>query len=77
MTRNITFAVDDEILQKVRVLAAHRRTSVNALVRDYLKSLVGKDSEMDEARAKLLRLAEERAGDMGTKSWKREDLYDR
>ncbi len=77
MTRNITFAVDDEILQKVRVLAAHRRTSVNALVRDYLKSLVGKDSEMDEARAKLLKLAEERAGDMGTKSWKREDLYDR
>ena len=77
MTRNITFAVDDEILQKVRVLAAHRRTSVNELVRDYLKSLVGKDSEMDEARAKLLKLAEERAGDMGTKSWKREDLYDR
>ncbi|MDO8359109.1 MAG: DUF6364 family protein [Devosia sp.] len=77
MTKNITLAVDEAVLAKVKVLAAQRQTSVNGLVRDYLESLITKERHVDEARAKLLRLAQERAGDMGTRSWKREDLYDR
>ena len=29
MTRNLTLAIDDELLDKVRLLAAMKRTSVN------------------------------------------------
>ena len=51
--KNITLTVDDQTLEKVRVLAAQRRTSVNALVRDYLGSLVAKETRTDEARERL------------------------
>lgn len=77
MARNITLSVDDDVLEEVKVLAAKRRTSVNGLVRDYLGSLVAKERATDEARAKLLQLAREKAGDMGDKSWKRDAIYDR
>ena len=75
--KNITLSVDEAILDKVRIVAAQRKTSVNGLVRDYLESLSAKSSEADDARAELLRLVDEKNGDMGSKRWKREDLYDR
>ena len=77
MTRNITLSVDEDVLTKVKAVAAQRGTSVNALVRDYLGALAEKESIVDEARSRLLELAREKAGDMGSRSWKREDLYDR
>jgi len=77
MTKNITLSVDETVLDKVRVLAAQRQTSVNGLVRDYLNSLVAKERHTDEARTALLKLIDEKSGDMGKHRWKREDLYDR
>ena len=77
MTKNITLAVDESVLRKVKVLAAERRTSVNALVRDYLSSLVAKKSTEDEAREALLKLIRETDADMGEQKWNREALYDR
>ncbi len=77
MKKNITFAVDEDVLRDVRVVAAERRTSVNGLVRDYLYSLVAKERATDEAREALLNLAKESAGDMGNQKWDREKLYDR
>lgn len=77
MTRNITLAVEEDVLERAKIFAAHRRTTVNRLVRDYLRSLVGQTGEVDEARARLLELAREKRGDMGERPWRREDLYDR
>ena len=77
MTKNITLSVDESVLRKVKVLAAERRTSVNALVRDYLSSLVAKKSTEDEAREALLKLIRETEADMGEQKWNREALYDR
>lgn len=36
---NITFAIDDEVLRRVRVIAAQHDTSINGIVRDYFNSL--------------------------------------
>ena len=77
MTKNITLSVDESVLRKVKGLAAERRTSVNALVRDYLTSLVAKKSTEDEAREALLKLIRETDADMGEQKWNREALYDR
>lgn len=77
MTKNITLSVDESVLRKVKVLAAERRTSVNALVRDYLSSLVAKETTEDEAREALLKLIRETDADMGQQKWNREALYDR
>lgn len=74
--KNITLAVDDSLLSKVRVLAAMKRTSVNELVRGFLASLVKEEQEEDEAREALLKLIDESPGRMG--DWRppsREETY--
>ena len=44
MAKNITLAIDEELLAKARVLAAIRRTSVNEMVREFLQSEVGRET---------------------------------
>ena len=66
-----------EVLEKAKVVAAARRTSVNAMVREFLGSVAAREQATDDARAALLRLVDERQGDLGKKRWKREQLYDR
>lgn len=50
MTKNITLAIDEDLLDRARVLAAMRRTSVNAMVREFLDREVRKELE-DAKRA--------------------------
>lgn len=49
MMRNITVSVDDETHRRARIHAAELDTSVSALVRRYLQSLVGDSSSESEA----------------------------
>lgn len=77
MTRNITLAVEEDVLDKVRVVAAQRKTTVNALVRDYLNDLATADDRGERARQRLLELAEKSTADMGADyKWSREALYE-
>lgn len=77
MTRNLTLAIDEDLLDKVRVLAAMKRTSVNEMVRSFLTRLVEHETEKDEAREALLKLIDESEGRMG-EGWRpptREETY--
>ena len=75
MTRNLTLAIDDDLLDKVRVLAAMKRTSVNEMVRGFLTRLVEQESQHDEATEALLKLARESKGRMGEWRFSREETY--
>ena len=75
MTRNLTLAIDEDLLDKVRVLAAMKRTSVNEMVRGFLVRLVEQESEHDEATEALLKLARESKGRMGDWRPSREETY--
>ncbi len=75
MAKNITLAIDEDLLDKVRVLAAMRRTSVNELVRTYLQRLVAQEQERDEVTEELLKLSRESKADMGDWRPSREDTY--
>jgi hypothetical protein len=75
--KNITLAVEDEVLTEVRKYAALRGTTVNALVRDYLGGLARSEARGKKAREELLKLSEESTLDLGTWKWNREELYDR
>ena len=77
MTKNITLAVDDAVLERVKVVAAERKTSVSGLVRDYLVSVAAAEDRTDRARRRLLELAEASSAEVGTIEWKRDELYDR
>lgn len=57
--RNITVSVDDETYRRSRVKAAEAGTSVSALVRGFLVSLVQDHSRQDTAFDQLKRLQDE------------------
>lgn len=73
---NLTITVDDELLRRARMRALAQGTSVNAVLRDFLKSYVSYDAE-GSARARLAELARESAASSGSdgRTWARGDLY--
>lgn len=74
-TKNITLAIDEDLLQKARVLAAMKRTSVNEMVRDYLTREVEAEKVQDEVSAALLKLATESEANFGRGPFIREEAY--
>lgn len=78
MAKNITLAVDEDVLEKVRRIASDRNTTVNALVRDYLGRLALQQDRAAKAREELVKLSQASTWDPGSdRGWTREDLYDR
>jgi hypothetical protein len=76
--KNITLSVEDEVLDKVRVVAAQRRTTVNAMVRKFLTEIATRDDRLADARRALLELMDNSTGDMGPYwKWSREETYER
>jgi Family of unknown function (DUF6364) len=77
MTKNITLAVEDEVLERVRIVAAENRTTVNAMVREFLTKIADEKEQRAERRRKLLDLIDTSQGDMGPDyKWNREALYE-
>ena len=76
--KNITLAVDEDVLAKVRRIAAEQDTTVNALVREYLTRMAQEKSRADRVREELVKLSDESEGRMGEDyQWDREAIYDR
>lgn len=76
--KNLTLAIDEHVLDEARQIAARRRTTVNALVRDYLTRIVAEESRIEEARRGLIDLMDNSTGDMGPGwQWSREESHDR
>ena len=57
LMKNITLAIDEEVLRAARRYAANHDTTVNALVRDYLTSLVAFEEKAAKARERLVELS--------------------
>lgn len=80
---NLTLSIEDDLLKQARLYAIQHDTSVNAMVREYLKSVVEQVS--DERRARRLqaveniqRIAEEIRQENQIPegvTWTREDAY--
>ena len=75
--KNITLAVDDAILDEVRVYAAKRNTSVNALVRDFLNGIAEQEDKTVRARRRLRELMDRTTLEVGPVTWSRAELHDR
>lgn len=73
---NLTLSIDDDLLQRAREAALRDRTSVNALVRDYLTRY----ADSKRRRLEALDALDALAADSGARSegpWRRDELYDR
>ena len=75
--KNLTLRVEDDVLNEARQIAGEHSTSVNALVREFLSDLVKGESRREAARKELSNLFKQSKAKIGSRAWKREDLYDR
>ena len=81
MTKNITLAVDEDVLASYRVLAAEQRSTVNALVRKHMEEATNVAEQRRQARAWMVAKASENmandkdASERANWRWKREDCY--
>jgi len=72
---NLTLSVSDEIIERAREVARQQGTSLNALVREYLESLAGRNGGEDLAD-RFDALWAERSGHSGGWRFDREELYE-
>ena len=75
--RNLTLAIEDEVLEAARRLALERGTTVNQLVRDHLAHLVTREDRRRAAAERLKRAMQEELTEVGPRIWTREDLHAR
>lgn len=72
---NLTLSVSDDIVERAREAARQRGTTLNALVRRYLESLVG-SGDGDDLAAQFDALWRERSGRSGGWRFNRDELYE-
>ncbi len=77
MTRNLTLALDEELLDQARVFAAKRRTTVTELVRSHLRMLVQRDDRYEAACRQLRSYMEIPPLAVGRRRWTRDELHER
>jgi antitoxin component of RelBE/YafQ-DinJ toxin-antitoxin module len=75
--KNITLSVDEKVLAAARRVAAESGTTVNAIVREHLTRLAEHADRAAQARRKIRELSEASEARIGSRGWRRDDLYDR
>lgn len=75
--KNLTLAIDEDVLLAARKLALERNTTVNQMVRDFLTGLANQSDRRQAARERILRFMKEKRVEVGDVSWSRDELYER
>lgn len=78
-TQNITLAIPKKTLQKIRVIAAKRNSSISRLVTDALEKLANEETNYAEARDRQINLIRDgfNLGYGNNQLPKRDELHER
>ena len=77
---NITLSLEEKLVKDLRKIAVDRDTTLTGLVRDYLEQLAAENAASGRKRRErdaLERGFKQFQFRIGTRNWKREDLYAR
>lgn len=77
MTKNLTLAVPEELLERFRLHAAKRKTTVNALLRKHMEEAFGLEDRRRAAIARMLELGGETTATIDMRGWNRNATYQR
>ena len=77
MKRNLTLSIDEDLLNKARIICQKRQTSLTKHVRNLLEELVAHDEEYEIAMNRIITLMNEMPIRIGKKTWSREELHER
>lgn len=80
MNKNVTITVREDLLASFRIVAAEERTTVNALIREFMEEKTGLAERRRQARAWMAdkgrqNMANDDPQGEGGWKWKREDCY--
>ena len=77
--RNITLALPEKTLREIKIIAAKRGTSVSAMLREKLETLVSDESDYEVARREFMDVADKgfELGTHGKATWTRDELHER
>ncbi|HMB83181.1 MAG TPA: hypothetical protein VKI40_03930 [Terriglobales bacterium] len=75
--QNVTISLTRQTLQKVRVLAAHRATSISGLVAEQIEILVGEEEAYERAQRQAMTLLEQGFHMGGVIRASRDELHER
>lgn len=76
-TKNLTLAIDADLLDKVRVIAAIEKTTVNAMVRDFLIEMAERRNRTAKVRQRLVARSRMSDATVGEITWTRDQLHER
>ncbi|HEX2609988.1 MAG TPA: DUF6364 family protein [Gemmatimonadales bacterium] len=74
---NVTLAVEEDLLREARAVAARRHTSINEMVRDFLKDLVNQESRRLAAFERIQPLLDRPSVELGEPRPSRDELHER
>ena len=74
---NVTLAIEEDLLQEARAVAARSHTSVNEMVRSYLQQVVGKEQRRLAAFNRIRGLLERPSVTIGGRLPSRDELHER
>jgi hypothetical protein len=75
--QNITLSLTKPTLQRVRILAAKRGTSISGLLTQQIEELASKDEEYERAQAEAVAMLRSGFGFRGIERMTREERHDR
>ena len=74
---NVTLSIEEGDLKQARIQALQNGTSLNAVIRDFVKQYINRDTHYQQLTERLLKHTENVNELEGGRDWTREELYDR
>lgn len=78
MTKNLTLAIDEELLKKAKKAAIDKNTTITALIRKHLEYISQQQEHKKQSVINELRsIYHKSKAKIGPKKWTREELHER
>ena len=74
---NVTLSIDEENLRQARILALQEGTSLNAVIREFVKEYITDHKHYQQTTRRILQQAEQSRYNSGGRKWTREELHER
>ncbi len=77
MKRNVTLAIEEELVRQARLVAGRRGTTMTEMVRQFLTHVVQTHDDREAARKRMMVRMSQSTLRVGDGSWTREELHER
>ena len=74
---NVTLSIDEEHLRQARVLALQEGTSLNAVIREFVKEYITDHKHYQQTTRRILEQVKQSRYNSGGRKWSREELHER